>query len=134
MVADFISAKFGWLHSPDGTKSAHHVMRPGKNKDSYMTNADVEEQAQAAIDILTKYFPAYEHIFMSDNAMTHLKCADGAFSARKMPKNTSSHETNWLIEVTAHDSNGKLLQKALKEFLFNFHCIWNGNVTKSNIT
>jgi hypothetical protein len=112
MVADFVLAKFGWLHSPDGTKSARRVMRPGKNKDGYMTNADVEEQAQAAMDILTEYYPAYEHVFVYDNAMTHLKRADGALSACKMPKNTSSHKTNWLVEVTAHDSNGKPIYKS----------------------
>ncbi len=49
MVADYVSADFGWLRSPDGKQSARHVMRPGKNKDGYMTSEDVEDQAQLAM-------------------------------------------------------------------------------------
>jgi hypothetical protein len=42
-----------------------------------------------------------------DNATTHLKWADGALSACKMPKSTSKPETNWMVEVNALDTNGK---------------------------
>ena len=31
MIADFVSADFGWLTSLDGTKSARRIIRPGKN-------------------------------------------------------------------------------------------------------
>jgi hypothetical protein len=41
MVADFVSADFGWLQSPDGTKNARRVMKPGKNRDGYFTSEDI---------------------------------------------------------------------------------------------
>jgi hypothetical protein len=107
MVADFVSAKFSWFHSPDGTRNAHHILRPGKNKDGYMTSTDVQEQAQEAMDILSECYPEYEHIFVYDNATTHLKHADGALSAHKMPKGHSSPNQNWLVEVTEHNADGK---------------------------
>jgi hypothetical protein len=68
-VANFVSAKFGWLHSSDGTRNVCCILRPGKNKDSYMTSADIEEQAQEAMDILAEYYPKYKYIFIYDNAM-----------------------------------------------------------------
>jgi hypothetical protein len=99
MVADFVSADFGWLKAEDGTSSARRMMRPGKNRDGYFTNEDLEEQAIAAMDIVTERWPEYEHVFVYDNASTHLKRPDGSLSARKMPKNTKP----WMIEVTRRD-------------------------------
>jgi hypothetical protein len=40
MVANYVSADFGWLQAPDG-RNACHVMRPGKNKDGYFTSDDI---------------------------------------------------------------------------------------------
>jgi hypothetical protein len=78
MIADFCSADFGWLHGtrpgPDGAvKSAQRIMRPGKNWDRYFSAEDIEEQAQAAMDIVTEFYPEFEHAFIFDNATTHLK-------------------------------------------------------------
>jgi hypothetical protein len=73
MVADFVSADFGWLQSPDGTKDARRVMKPGKNRDGYFTSEDIAEQAQAAMEILTKHYPQYDHRFVYNNAPSHLK-------------------------------------------------------------
>lgn len=41
MIADYVSADFGWLQSPNGKRSARRVMRPGKNKDGYFTCEDI---------------------------------------------------------------------------------------------
>jgi hypothetical protein len=30
MIADFVSADYGWLHSPDGKESAHIIFHPEK--------------------------------------------------------------------------------------------------------
>ena len=85
VVANFVSADFGWLKSPDGN-TARRVMRPGKNKDGYFTSDDINEQAQAAMDILTKHFPDFNHSFFYDNAPSHQKRPEGSLSAHHMPK------------------------------------------------
>jgi hypothetical protein len=59
MVADFVSADFEWLWSPDETKDAHQVMKPRKNQNGYFTSEDIVEQAQAAMKIFTEYY--YDH-------------------------------------------------------------------------
>src|SRR6266404_5765063 len=41
-----------------------------------------------AIDIIEKHYPDEDHVLLFDNATTHLKRADSAISARKMPKFT----------------------------------------------
>ncbi|KAG1838717.1 hypothetical protein DFJ58DRAFT_860846 [Suillus subalutaceus] len=56
MVADFVSADYGWLCSPD------------------------------AMDILEKWYSHEDHVLVFDNATTHLKQAEDALSAQKMPK------------------------------------------------
>ncbi|THV05625.1 hypothetical protein K435DRAFT_816328 [Dendrothele bispora CBS 962.96] len=105
MIADYVSADFGWLRSLDG-RSARRVMFPGKAKDGYFTAEDIQEQANAAIDLVHELYPDYEHIFIYDNATTHLKRPDGSLSARKMPKGPSS---KFFIEVSKRDANGKLI-------------------------
>ncbi|GLB37418.1 hypothetical protein LshimejAT787_0404690 [Lyophyllum shimeji] len=107
MIVDYVSADFAWLRSPDGTRSARRVMRPGKNKDGYMTNDDVIDQANVAMDICTEFYPEYDHVFIYDNATTHLKRPDGSLSARKMPKNAPKPGHNWLVEITKRDAAGK---------------------------
>ena len=103
MIADFISADFGWLLSKDGKRSARRVMKPRKNKDSYFTNEDIIAQAQEAMDILTQDYPKYDHVLIYDNASTHLKRPEDSLSARRMPKNVPKPGTNWGIEVTRLD-------------------------------
>jgi len=103
MVADFVSADFGWLRSPDGKRSARRLFKPGKNCDGYFTNQDIQEQAQDAMDIVLELYVEFGHIFVYDNATTHLKRAEDTLSARRMPKNIPKEGTNWGIEVTKHD-------------------------------
>lgn len=95
MVADFVSADYGWLRSPDGLEEARRLFKAGKNREGYFTNENILEQVEKAMNILEKSFPHDNHKFAFDNASTHLKRADGALSARHMPKNTSSPESNW---------------------------------------
>ena len=73
MVAELVSADFGWLQSPDGKESVWVVMKLGKNKDGYFTSDEIIAQAQKVIDICKRYWPEHEHIFIYDNAPTHLK-------------------------------------------------------------
>ena len=106
MVADFVLADHGWLRSPNGNEEAHVLFKAGKNRDDYFMNDEIVEQANRAMDILEQHFPDEDHILIFDNASTHLKRADGALSARKMPKGTSE---NWGVEVNVKDANGKLV-------------------------
>ena len=113
MVADFVSAKFGWLCSPDGARTARQVMKPGKNKDGYFSSEDICKQAEEAMAILQEFFPQYEHHFVYDNATTHLKQVADALSARRMPKNISKPGTNWGVETTKRDPiTGKIEYKS----------------------
>ncbi len=45
MIADYVSADFGFLTSPDGKRSARRVMKPGKNRDGYFTTDGIVVQA-----------------------------------------------------------------------------------------
>jgi len=77
MVADLVSADYGWLHSPDGKDEAQVFFKAGKNHKGYFTNDDVLDQAAKSMDILEKYYADKDHVLVFDNAMTHLKHADG---------------------------------------------------------
>jgi hypothetical protein len=107
MVADLVSADYGWLRSPDGTQEARVLFKAGKNRERYFTSEDVLEQVEKAIGILKKHYPGDDHVLIYDNATTHLKRASGALSACCMPKFTSKPESNWLVDVNARDANGK---------------------------
>lgn len=112
MVADFVSADFGWLHSPDGKWSARRVMKPGKNWDGYFSNEDIQTQVEDAIKILKEFYCEYDHVFIYDNVATHLKRAEDALSARHMPKNPPKLGCNWGIKVSKHDpESNKIIYK-----------------------
>jgi hypothetical protein len=112
MVATFVSADFGWLQSPDGTRTARRILKPGKNWEGYFTNEDIQAQAQEAMDILTEFYPEYDHVLIYDNVWTHLKHEKDALSAWKMPKNTPKVGKNWGIEVSLRDPlTGKIVHK-----------------------
>ena len=59
------------------------------------------------MDLLNKHFPHDAHVLVFDNATTHTKRAEGALSARYMPKSPSKAEKNWGVEVNQRDKNGK---------------------------
>lgn len=106
MVGDFISADYGFLRSKDGTMSAQRLFKPGKNHDGYFQSPDVLDQLTSAMDILDRDYPDEDHVFIIDNATTHLKRADDALSARKMPKFPS---TNFGVLANMIGPNGKVL-------------------------
>jgi len=107
MVADLVSADYGWLRSPDGKEEARVLFKAGKNREGYFTNDDILNQANKAMDILEKYYPDEDHVLVFDNASTHQKRPDGALSARRMPKRTSMVEKNWCVEVNVRGNNGQ---------------------------
>ena len=109
MIGKLVSAKFGWLQSPDGKQNARVIMKPGKNHNGYMTANDIINQANRAMDILTEWYPEYEHVLIYDNAPTHLKRLDGSLSACRMPKNIPKEAPNWGVEVTKCDNKGNLV-------------------------
>ena len=100
MVADF-----GWLHAPNGSESedARIILKPGKNHEGYMTSVEVEDQLRRAMDLVAKYWPDCEHIFIYDNTTTHSKHPKGSLSAFHIPKFPSKPDTNFLVEVTKRD-------------------------------
>jgi len=61
-----------------------------------------------AMTIVSKHFPDNHHIFIFDNATTHLKHPDDSLSARKMPKFPPKEGTNWGVEVMVKDPFGKI--------------------------
>jgi len=107
MVADFVSADYGWLQSPDGKKEARVLFRCGKGRDGYFTNDDIRNQAARAMDILDEHYSSEDHVLVFDNATTHLKRADTALSARNMPKHVPKEGKNWGVEVNQIGADGK---------------------------
>ena len=107
MVADFVSADYGWLRSPDGKEEARVLFKAGANRDGHFTNYEILEQATRAMDILEKYFPHDHHVFVFDNACTHRKRSPGALSARHMVLNTPRPGKNWLVKVPDLDDQGR---------------------------
>ena len=52
MVADFVSADYGWLRAPDGSQQARVLFKVGKAWEGYFTNEDILRQAMKVMDIL----------------------------------------------------------------------------------
>ena len=106
MVANFVSADYGWRQLPNGKEEAWVLFKAGKNRQGYFTSEDILAQAMTALDILSKHFPDEDHVLVYDNASTHLKHADDALSATKMPKGISKPDKNWGVLRTLTDENG----------------------------
>jgi len=107
MDADLVSADYGWLRSPDGKEEAQVLFKAGKNQEGYFMNNGILNQVNKVMDILEKYYPDEDHVLVFDNVSTHQKRPDGALSARRMPKQTSTVEKNWGVEVNVHGDNGQ---------------------------
>ena len=106
MVADFVSADYGWLKG--GNHVARVLLRPGSNHNGYFTNNDVIRQASNAMRILTENYPDDDHVLVFNNAHTHSKCTDNALSALKMLKGSKQ----WGVTVNAHDESGTIIFKS----------------------
>ncbi|KIK73265.1 hypothetical protein PAXRUDRAFT_178870, partial [Paxillus rubicundulus Ve08.2h10] len=107
MVADFVSADYGWLRSPDGRTQGRVLFRCGKARDGYFTNLDIQNHTKNVMNILDEHYRDEDHTLIFDNATTHLKHADNALSARKMPKGVPKNGVNWGVEVNQIDADGK---------------------------
>ena len=81
MTAQYFPPDHGYLCSLDGKEDSRVIFKPGKNRDSYFDNNDILAQASTAMDICKKYYPNEKHVFIFDNATTHLKRAENALSA-----------------------------------------------------
>lgn len=112
MVADFVSADYGWLRSPDGTEQARVLFRAGKARDGYFRNGNIIEQAERAMQIVAKYYPNDDHVFVYDNATTHGKRALDAPSARKMPLNISAPARNFGVAYKDEDGQKQWIRMA----------------------
>jgi hypothetical protein len=88
MVADFISADYGWLRNVDGS-SARVLFKAGKNRDGYFNNNNIISHVEAAMEIIKERYPNDDHVFVFDNATTHRKREDDALSASSMTKGPS---------------------------------------------
>lgn len=86
MVSDFFSADYGWLRSRDGNRSARVLFRAGKNREGYFTYENIISQLTDATDILASDYADDIHVFILDNAPTHLKRGEDSLSARHMSK------------------------------------------------
>ncbi|KAF9506282.1 hypothetical protein BS47DRAFT_1305487 [Hydnum rufescens UP504] len=103
MVANFVSADYGWLQGDDS--DARVTLKPGKNCNGYFSNEEVLQQATRAMDVLCQKYPNERHVFVFDNARTHAKRTEDTLSAFHMPHNPK----HWGITVPTHDPTGKTL-------------------------
>ncbi|KAF8155272.1 hypothetical protein BJ912DRAFT_453668 [Pholiota molesta] len=86
MAAEFVSAEYGFLCSPDGKESARVLFKAGKMREGYFDNNNIRKQTAVAMELCKKWYPNEDHVFVFDNAKTHTKRADDAQSALRMPK------------------------------------------------
>jgi len=63
MVTDFVSADYGWLHSPDGSQQAQVLFKAGKVWEGYFTNDDILWKATNMMDILPEHYPSEKKHF-----------------------------------------------------------------------
>ncbi|KAF7351880.1 hypothetical protein MVEN_01149600 [Mycena venus] len=117
MVADFVSADYGWLKSKDGTDGTRILFKAGKGREGYFTNDDVIKQTNHAMDILSRDYPHEKHVFIFDNATTHTKRAGDALSARKMPKFTPKNGKNFLVSINKTGVDGKPIYDAKGDYV-----------------
>lgn len=107
MVADFVSADFGWLQSKDGKESARVLFKAGKTRDGWFASEQILTQFRRAVAIAKAAHPEYDHAYVYDNATTHWKRADDALSARHMPKNIPKVGSNWFVETAQKNEQGQ---------------------------
>ncbi|KZV81302.1 hypothetical protein EXIGLDRAFT_686149 [Exidia glandulosa HHB12029] len=112
MVADFVSADYGWLRGKSEGDATRLLLKVGKNRDGYFQNENVLEHVHKAMDILKRDYPEEDHLFIFDNAPTHTKRAPGELSALKMPKGIPKAGTNWGVEVPMRDDEGGIVHAA----------------------
>ncbi|KAI0037719.1 hypothetical protein FA95DRAFT_1506618 [Auriscalpium vulgare] len=120
MVADFVSADYGFMRSPTGDESTRILFRAGKNREGWWESDDILDHADKAMDILQSHFTFEHHRFIYDNATIHKKRADDALSARHMSKKpTQDGKPFFGVMRSVTDESGKRVHgpdgKVLKE-------------------
>ena len=105
MVADFVSAEYGWMRSRDGKKSAQVLFQAGKAREGYFNNENIRAHLAMAAEILKHDYQDEDHVLVFDNAKTHVKRPEGSLSALRMPKGPSS---SFMVEVNDVGEDGKL--------------------------
>ena len=105
MVADFVSAEYGWMRSRDGNKTASVLFQAGKAREGYFNNENIRAHLNTAAEILKQDYPDEDHVLIFDNAKTHVKRPEGSLSALRMPKGPSP---NFMVEVNDVGEDGKL--------------------------
>lgn len=85
------------------------LFKAGTSRDGYFTHNNIISQFEKAVTLAYKLWPEDCHVFVYDNAKTHSKHADGALSARKMPRNVPKDDGNWYVQVNVIGDNGKPL-------------------------
>jgi hypothetical protein len=124
MVADFVSADYGWLRSPDGLESARKLFQAGAQRDGYFTNANIIQHAELAMDILEKHYP---------DASTHTKRAEDALSARHMSKKpTQARYPMWGVDVPVVDAAGRQLYDEHRKLRKQRVCMGNAQYPGSS--
>ncbi|EUC62820.1 hypothetical protein RSOL_456980, partial [Rhizoctonia solani AG-3 Rhs1AP] len=104
MVADFVSADYGWLRLGSGPPNdlssegsgadsaakgedftdARVIFRAGKNRDGWFGMADVVKQLLRAMSIIKRRYPNEDHVFVFDNATIHTKLPETTPNVNKL--------------------------------------------------
>ncbi|KAH0586474.1 hypothetical protein H2248_007705, partial [Termitomyces sp. 'cryptogamus'] len=106
-------AELAFHNLTDSKETAHVVFCAGVCHEEYFISEDILEQAEKAIHIVMEHYSHKDHVFVYDNATTHLKHADEALSATKMPKRSSRCvEKNFGVFVNMLGTDGWPLQDA----------------------
>jgi len=105
MMADFVSADYEWLRSPEGTESARILFCAGKGHDGYFSNDKAIHHVEKVMVILEKHYQDEDHVFIFDNAPTHTKQANDSLSVQNMPKGCKE----WGVDVPVWDQHGQVV-------------------------
>ena len=105
MVADCVSANYGWLASVDGSKSTWILFKAGKNQEGYFKTKDILNHANSAMDIFDTDYLDEDHVLVFNNTTTHFTWEEDALSASKMVKWTLAKGKNWGVMVPELDEN-----------------------------
>jgi hypothetical protein len=86
MVTNFASAdSYGWLPSLNGSEFACVLIKTGKNRNGCFSNARIVDNATQPMNSVTKYYSDSDHVFVFDNAPSHMKRADTLLLACSVP-------------------------------------------------
>jgi hypothetical protein len=105
------------------SSSARTILRAGKNRDGYFTYRGVLKQLRTAIELVHRDFPDQTHIFVYDNAPSHMKRPVGAVSATAMTKGPKkaflfTSVDSYGVETQVQMDDGRLHDGKRQSFYF----------------